>query len=168
MFAATAIRGRTMKRTALTLLVLAACNVFAVHADSPPDFSGTWRLNHEASVNLGMMAALEITVVITQSPTEIKLSEQSSFQGQPSSREYRYDLGGKPVPNPGSMGDPSETVSKWAGDKLLTTWTSEGSVAGTKNVRNETRSLSSDGKRMSVESVRDTRPAVVMVYEKVK
>jgi len=49
----------------------------------------------------------------------------------------------------------------------VTIWTSESAVAGgPKVVRTETRSLSSDGKTMTVESVRGSNPALVMVFEK--
>jgi hypothetical protein len=65
------------------------------------------------------------------------------------------------------MGGPAETVTKWQAGKLVTTWTSESAVAGgPKVVRTETRSLSADGKTMTVESVRGSSPALVMVFEK--
>jgi hypothetical protein len=49
----------------------------------------------------------------------------------------------------------------------VSTWTSESAVAGgPKVVRIETRSLSADGKTMTVESVRGSNPAVAMVFEK--
>src|SRR5260370_909910 len=45
--------------------------------------------------------------------------------------------------------------------------TSESAVAGgPKVVRKETRSLSPDGKTMTVESVRGSNPALVMVFDK--
>jgi hypothetical protein len=64
------------------------------------------------------------------------------------------------------MGDHNETVAKWVGGKIVTTWTREGAVAGTKSVLTETRSLSSDGKTMTLESVRGEASAVVMVFDK--
>jgi hypothetical protein len=65
------------------------------------------------------------------------------------------------------MGGPSETISKWDGGNLVTTWTSESAVAGgPKVVRKETRSLSLDHKTMTVESVRGSNPAIVMVFDK--
>jgi hypothetical protein len=65
------------------------------------------------------------------------------------------------------MAGPSETVSKWDKANLVTIWTSESAVAGgPKVVRTETRSLSPDGKTMTVESVRGSTPAVVMVFDK--
>jgi hypothetical protein len=60
----------------------------------------------------------------------------------------------------------AETITKWDGNKLVTTWTSPGSVAGTKSVRIETRSLSDDGRTMIVESKRGSAPPLVMVYER--
>ena len=52
------------------------------------------------------------------------------------------------------------------GSKLVTTWTSDSAVAGKKVVRTETRSISPDGKVMTVESVRGSNPPIVMVFEK--
>ena len=64
------------------------------------------------------------------------------------------------------MGDRSETVSQWVDDALVTTWTSEGAIAGTEVVRTETRSLSEDGGVMTVATARGERPAMVLVYER--
>jgi hypothetical protein len=64
------------------------------------------------------------------------------------------------------MGGPSETVSEWDGDKLVTTWTGQSAVAAGTVVRTKTRSLSPDGKVMTVESVRGSSLPLVMVYEK--
>jgi hypothetical protein len=65
------------------------------------------------------------------------------------------------------MAGPSETISKWEGEKVVTSWTSQSAVAGgDKVVRTETRSLSADGRTMTVESVRGSNSPVVMVFEK--
>ena len=64
------------------------------------------------------------------------------------------------------MGERSETISKWVDDALVTTWTSEGAIAGTEVVRTETRSLSEDGGIMTVSMARGDRPAMVLVYER--
>lgn len=145
------------------LLMLATT---AAAADLAPDFSGTWKLDPARGENLGMMSALQQTVVITQSRSAIMLKEATDFQGQKSAREVRYDLSGTPVKNPGSMGGDAETSAKWADGKLVVTWTTEGAVAGTKSERTETRSLSADGRTMTVESIRRGGKAVVMVYGK--
>ena len=143
------------------LLIAAAA---AVASDSAPDFSGTWKLDTSRGENLGMMSALQQVVVITQSKTTLTLMEATDFQGQKSSREVRYDLSGGPVKNPGSMGGDAETSAKWADGKLVVIWTTEGAVAGTKNERTETRSLSADARTMTVESIRRGGKPVVMVY----
>ena len=142
------------------------CLAAAVSAQSTPNFSGTWAMNTSKGQNLGMMTSMQITEIVTQTPTELRMKDMSTFQGQDRTRELRYDLTGVPTVNEGPMGDESETVAKWSGDKLVTTWTSEGAVAGTKVVRTETRSLSADGKTMAVESARGTNPPVVMVFER--
>jgi len=154
-----------MNKTVPVLLIVVGAAA-AADAQRSPDFSGTWLLNASSSKNLGVMATMQITERVTQSPTEVVINEQSSFQGQDQARELHYDLSGKPATNEGPMGDRCETVTRWVDGKLVTTWSSEGAVAGTKVVRTETRSLSVDGKTMSVESVRGANPPLTMVFEK--
>jgi hypothetical protein len=154
---------RCHRSIALIVMVVFAT---ALSAQKPPSFVGTWVLSTAKSKNLGMMAALKDTVTISQNAGELTIHDKSSFQGQENAREIRYDLTGKTMPNDGPMGDRNETVAKWVGGKLVTTWTKEGAVAGTKSVMTETRSLSSDGKTMTLESVRGENAPVVMVFEK--
>jgi hypothetical protein len=148
-------------------LVLFVIGSVALAADAP-DFSGVWKLNAAKSSNLGMMAAVQQTVTITQAPAEMKLVEASDFQGQKSGRTLRYDLKGAPVTNEGGMGGQAETVAKWDGGRLVVTWTTEGAVAGTRSVRTETRSLGADGATMTVESLRGSGKPMVMVFDRVK
>ncbi len=135
-------------------------------AQTVPDFGGTWVLNTSKGKNLGMVAAIQETATITQTPVKLTIDVSSTFQGDTTKRQVNYDLAGKPVPNEGAMGDKAETVAKWDGGKLVITWTSEGAVAGTKVVKTETRSLSADGKAMTVVNQRGDRPAMEMVYDK--
>jgi hypothetical protein len=151
-------------RTAVVSLSLVLATVLS--AQSVPNFSGRWVLNTAKGKNLGMMVALKDTVTISQTATELVIHDTSSFQGRDNARELRYDLTGKAVSNDGPMGDHNETVAKWVDGKVVTTWTRDGAVAGTKSVMSETRSLSADGKTMTLESVRGESPAVVMVFEK--
>jgi hypothetical protein len=137
-------------------------------AAGPPDFTGTWQINPAKSQNLGMMAAVKQTITIRQTAAEMTLAEASDFQGQKSERTVRYDLKGAPVTNEAAMGGKSETVAKWDGGRLVVTWTSEGTVAGTQNVRTEIRSLGADGKTMTVESIRGSNKPMVMVFDRVK
>src|SRR5262245_41420581 len=135
-------------------------------AQTPPSFSGTWTFNPTRSLNIGMMASMEDTVTIVQTPTQLTIADRARMQGQDSTRELRFDLSGKAVMNAGPMGDQNETVAKWEGPKLVVTWTGQGAIVGTKVIRTETRSLSVDGKTMTVESVRGSNAPVVMVYDK--
>lgn len=152
----------------LLAAALAWASLATAMAAGVPDFTGTWQLDPAKGQNLGMVAAIKQTITITQTATELKIAEASDFQGQKSERMVRYDLKGAPVVNEATMGGPNETVAKWDGGRLVVTWTSEGAVAGTKNVRTETRSLSADGRTMTVESVRGNNKPMVMVFDRVK
>ncbi len=155
-----------MKRLFAPTLLLMLTSVAAIASDATPDFSGSWKLDTTRGENLGMMSAMQQSAVISQSKSALTIKETSDFQGQKSAREVRYDLTGAPAKNSGAMGGEAETVAKWDGGKLVVTWTTEGAVAGTKNVRTETRSLSADGKTMTVVSARGTGKSVVLVYGK--
>lgn len=153
--------------TTFTLLLALGATATATAAGAA-SLAGTWKLDTTRGANLGMMSAMLQTQTITQTPAALTIHEAIDFQGQKSERDIRYDLSGKPAMNPAAMGGVSETVAVWSDGKLVVTWTSEGTVAGTKNVRTETRSVSADGKTMTVESVRGTNKPLVMVFEKLK
>jgi hypothetical protein len=151
-------------RMFLALLALTVAGVGA--AQEPPDFSGHWELNTKKGENLGMVAAIQETLVISQTAEQLTIDFTDVFQGKTSTRQVNYDLAGETVANFAAMGDPSETASKWVDDTLVTTWTSEGAVAGTQVVRTETRSLSEDADEMTVATARGDNPAMVLVYER--
>jgi hypothetical protein len=155
-----------MKHFALVLASVAIGLTASVAAQSPPVFTGTWVLNTAKSQNLGMMSALQDTLTISQTPARLAITDASSFQGQTNTRELQYDLTGKPTTNDGPMGDKNETVATWRAGTLVSTWTSQGAVAGTKVVRTETRSLSADGKTMTLQTVRGNNPPVIMVFDR--
>jgi len=138
----------------------------AASAATPPDFSGTWAFIPEKSKNIDMMSEMKMTQTIEQSSVSLDVTANTTYQGDSQQMKTHYDLTGKPATNDSPMAGPSETVSKWDGEKLVTTWTSKGAVAGTKTVRTETRTLSPDGRTMTLESVRGPNPLVVMVFEK--
>ena len=144
--------------------ILAAAT--ALFAQTPPQLSGTWTLNTAKSKNIGMMAALKDTITVTHTAREIVIHHVTSFQGQDGSRDVRYSLDGRADTNEGPMGDRNQTVSQWVSSKLVTTWTKDGAVAGTKSVMTETVSVSADGKTMTFESVRGTNAPVVMVFDR--
>lgn len=145
------------------LICFAVTTTFAVRR---PDFSGTWIINPEKSRSIGMMADMKMTQTIEQSSSVLDVTSDTTLQSNNQQMKTHYDLTGKPVINDSPMAGPSETITKWDGDKIVTTWTSKGAVQGTKTVRTETRSLSPDGKTMTVESMRGSNPPVVMVFEK--
>ena len=150
------------------LLISMLClMVVAAFAAKHTDCSGSWQFSPEKSKNVGMMSQMKMTQTIEQSDSSLDTATHTTYQGRDEDRKTHYDLTGKAATNESPMGGPSETISKWDGGKLLTTWTSESAVAGgPKVVRKETRSLSPDGKTMTVESVRGSNAAVVMVFDK--
>lgn len=136
------------------------------YAANPPDFSGRWVFNPGKSKNIGMMSDMKLTETIKQSPASVDVATETTLHGNNQQTTTHYDLTGKAAANDSPMAGPSDTVSRWEGEKLVTTWTSVGAVAGTKTVRTEIWSLSPDGKTMTVESVRGSNPPVVMVFDK--
>jgi hypothetical protein len=151
-----------IRRIALLLFVVA----FAAVAANPPNFSGTWVFNAGKSKNVGMMASAEYTSTITQTAKVLSVTDVTVFNGQKPTHETRYDLSGATVSNDSPMGEKSQTSSHWSGNKLVTTWESEGAVAGTKVVRKETRYLSDDGKTLFLESARAGKAPMVIVFDK--
>jgi hypothetical protein len=149
-------------------LILALCLIATgAFAQKRSDFSGAWQFNPEKSKNVGMMLQMKMTQTIEQSDSALDTTTHATYQGRDEDSKTHYDLTGQAATNESPMGGPGETVSKWDGRKLVTVWTSESAVAGgPKVVRKETRSLSPDGKTMTVESVRGSNAAVVMVFDK--
>jgi hypothetical protein len=146
--------------------VLVGIVLLTIPVIAQSNFAGKWELNTTLSKNIGMMAQMKLSATVKQTRDELAIANASSFNGADQTSELRFDLTGKPVPNKNPMEATAETVSKWDGNNLVTTWTSEGSVAGTKSVRTETRSLSGDGRTLTVESKRGNAPAMVMVFER--
>src|SRR6185437_7520312 len=91
-------------------------------AAARPDFSGTWTFVPEKSKNIGMMTQMRMTQVIAESPSALDVTSKTAFQGRDQETKTHYDLTGKSATNDSPMAGPSETVSKWDGDKLVTTW----------------------------------------------
>lgn len=157
-----------MRKLLIVIMSAVVAGVFApaVFAAAPADFSGTWVLNTDRGENLGMMKAVDETIVAKQTAEQILFDMTDKFAGVTTTRQVTYDLNGKPMKNKAAMGDPSTTVTRWDGDKLVTIWTAEGAISGTEVVRTETRWLSEGGKVLSVSMVRDDNPAMLFVYEK--
>ncbi len=149
------------------LLVCAMCLIaMTALAAKHTDFSGTWELNAEKSKNIGMMAQMRMTQTIQQTQTALDVTTHTKFQDRDNDSKTHFDLTGKPITNEAPMQGPSQTVTKWQGPKLITTWTSDSAVSGAKVVRTETLSLSQDGKTMTLESVRGSNSPLVMVFDR--
>lgn len=156
-----------MKSRVLAVLTFACLMTVAASAGKRPEFAGSWEFNTTKSKNIGMMMQVKMTQTIKQTDSSLDVLSHSTFQSSDQDMKTHYDLTGKPVANESPMAGPSETVTKWDGEKLVTIWTSQSAVAGgDKVVRTETRSLSADGNTMTLESVRGSNPPVVMVFDK--
>jgi hypothetical protein len=152
-------------KSLLTLFLVIVLNG-PVLAASTSALTGTWIFKADKSKGVGMMSAVAITAVITQTGSELKIHETTVSQGKEQTHDNTYDAAGDPKANESPMGDKSSTVSHWDGDKLVTTWTAPGAVSGTTVVRTETRSVSADGKTMTVEWGRDGKAGMMMVFER--
>ena len=150
-------------------LIAVICLSTVAFAAKHNDFSGSWQFNVDKSKNVGMMAQMKMTYAIAQSASALDVTAHTTFQGRDEDRKTHYDLTGGTATNESPMGGPAQTVSKWTGENLVTTWTSDSAVAGgAKIVRTETWSLSPDGKSLTIESVRGTNPALLMVFDRVQ
>lgn len=152
-------------KTQLLILVVDLTTAVALAA-AQTDFSGTWEFNTGKSKNIGMMAQMKLSLSIQQSDTALDITARSTYEGKDQDSKTHLDLTGNPATNESPMGGPNQTVSKWNGPKLITTWTGQSAVAGKNVVRTETRSLSPDGKVLTVESVRSSNPPVLMVFDR--
>jgi hypothetical protein len=152
-------------KSLLTLFLAIVLNS-AVLAASTSALAGTWIFKADKSKGVGMMSAVAITAVITQTGSVLKIHETTVSQGKEQTHDNTYDAAGDPKANESPMGDKSSTVSHWDGDRLVTTWTAAGPVSGTTVVRTETRSVSADGKTMTVEWSRDGKAGMVMVFDR--
>src|SRR5258708_28874266 len=120
-------KGEPMKgKLLISVLCLTTMSAFAAKHS---DFSGPWQFAPEKSKNIGMMAQMKMIETVEQSDASLDVTTHTTFQGRDEDSKTHLDLTGKPATNESPMGGPSETVSKWDGGKLITTWTSESAVA---------------------------------------
>lgn len=145
---------------AMVVAFLATASAFA---QSPPDFSGKWRLDAGRSASsggrrgagtgggggqgggLGLGPSAE-TIAISQDATSLKIEEQ--WAGRPSARRV-YALDGKKVSN-SLAGGSATSFSTWQGDRLVTKLVI--SARGGSRELEETRFLDADG-QLVVETV---------------
>jgi hypothetical protein len=144
--------------------------LLAVHtcafAQVPPNLSGTWVFSAADSQNVGMMVDVQYTSTLTQTGKSLVVRDNSVYNGATQSRQTSYDLTGASTSNESPMGEKAQTASHWDCSRLITIWTTVGAVAGTTATRTETRSVSADGKTMTLESTRGAKPSMIMVFHR--
>ncbi len=127
----------------VTLLVVP----FPGRAQAKPDFSGRWTLDEEKSEpaptgrggrGLGRGAGAGGPVVIAQTATEITIGANT------------YKLDGTETVITGARGGESRATAAWDGSRLVITTSLN--VRGAAITTKESRSLSADGKVMTVET----------------
>lgn len=135
----------------------------AVPASSVTDFSGTWILDHARGDAAALMPGLRLTSRIRQDRTEVLFEERFDDRGTITVRRARYDLTGAAARNETARG-PADAVARWEGARLVVTWTAPGAPADSADARIETRSLSADGRTMTVQSRRPGAEPVTLVF----
>ncbi len=180
-----------MKLTTLAVAVALAALVAVPVQAQTPDFSGTWQLDRDASElpefgagrgggrgggpgrggagqrgGPGGFGGAAATLVITQS-SDVLTIEQQTARG---TRSVGYRLDGSESIRPGPRGD-LVTSSSWDGGTLLTVGTMQMSTPRGDFSMDiiEQRSLSADGRTLTVQSVRMLpfgEAASTLVYRK--
>lgn len=84
-----------VSRVALVLVMgttMASYSMTLVRAQATTNFAGSWVFNPARSQNIGMMASMEDTVTIAQTPTRLTVTDRARMQGQDSLRDTQFDL----------------------------------------------------------------------------
>jgi hypothetical protein len=160
-----------MKRLVLTALVMAVVLPFSAIAQSKPDFSGTWNLDASQSDmgrggRGGRGGGGAASITIKQTATTLTIESQ----GRGGTQTLTYKLDGSESTNemPGRGGATTATSkAHWDGAKLIVETTRD--MRGMSIKSTETRSLSADGKTMTVENAVSTPQGEMnqkMVYTK--
>jgi len=145
-----------MKRVLLTALVAAMVIPFPARAQGKPDFSGTWTLDTAKSDpppqgrGGGGGGA---TLTIKQTGTELAVTSE----GRQGPQTMTYKLDGSPSSNEVMGRGGAQTVkstAKWEGATLVIETTRD--IQGMSITTKEVRSLSADGKVMTIESATQT------------
>ncbi len=159
-----------MKRAIWSALVLALVLPFAAHAQGKPDFSGMWSLDASRSDQgrggRGGRGGGAAMVTIKQTAAMLTIEQQ----GRGGMQTLNYKLDGSESANemPGRGGTTTATSkAHWDGAKLVIETTRD--LGGMSITSTETRSLSADGKEMTVDTAVSTPQGDVnqhMVYTK--
>jgi hypothetical protein len=131
-----------------TLAAAAALMLAAVAANAQqPDYSGTWVLDASRSESATQNEPIApITLVVRQGPSDLTIERQ---QGD-SARTVRYRADGSETISSFGLEDRAVGRLRWDGAKLVTETVFQ--LRGIPLAQTETRSLSSDGREMTVET----------------
>jgi len=135
------------------ILLLLSIGTRGAHPAAVPDFSGRWRLVEQTTAAFQGRSAIgnhEEPVVITVEGSRLTVTVQTRDRAP----VYEYDLSGAELVQSGPSGEALAAVSRWDGLSLVTKgrrvfMTSEGPTVFSFQ---ETRRLSKDGQRMTVET----------------
>jgi hypothetical protein len=148
-----------MKRVLLTALVAAMVIPFPARAQGKPDFTGTWTLDTAKSDpppqgrGGGGGGGGGGTLTIKQTGTELAVTSE----GRQGPQTMTYKLDGSPSSNEVMGRGGAQTVkstAKWEGSNLTIETTRD--FQGMSITTKEVRSLSADGKTMTIESTTQT------------
>jgi hypothetical protein len=140
----------------LSLAFLLVCLQGGWAQSQKPDFSGTWKLDKEKS-DVGteerggrFRGGMFDSIVIEHKDPELVIKRKMNRpSGEERTAESKYTTDGKENANEGFRGMTTKSKTHWEGDKLVTESTME-TQRGTMETK-EVRSLSADGKTMTVE-----------------
>ena len=136
-----------MKRVLMAVALVALVIPFTAHAQAKPDFSGTWTLDAAKSDPApagrgggggGRGGGAAGPVTIKQTATDITIGMAT------------YKLDGSEVTITGGRGGDAKAKAMWDGATLVVTTTRD--IQGTTITMKDVRSLSADGKEMTVVS----------------
>jgi len=147
-----------MRRIPLFLALALIVPATGATAQAHPDFSGTWKINlskSDAPPGRGgqQMDMSNLMVTITQTAETITMVQT----GMGPERTTTYYLDGRESTNAAMRGEMKST-SKWDGEQLVTDGTATGQSPNgpvTMTIK-EIRSLSEDGKTLTVSTTTDT------------
>jgi hypothetical protein len=140
-------------------MMLLLCVAMTLGQDAKPNFAGEWTLDREKSEmgeprpeggggrgrGMGMGSFW-----ITHDGDALVVKRKVEFQGEERTFESRHTTDGKESVNEGFRGNSIKSKTRWEDTKLLTESVME-TPNGTRETK-EVRSLSADGKTMTVET----------------
>lgn len=152
------------KAVVLAFAFLVAAGL-ALAQDKTPNLSGTWVLDKTKSDAMGGPGGggqmPDVTLVIDHQGTTLKIKRTTKTDQGDRVQEVVYTTDGTENKNPGGgRGGESKTKSTWEGGKLMTKGTVSFQMQdGTTNESpfSEVRSLSEDGKTLTIETTRTFR-----------